>query len=166
MCSLCSRPVVLSLVGSSIIARLCLGLGQVLCHSACHAYVWMLPVLFGAWELALVAVLGHVVDCAVYDVACDPYVSYIVITNQDSTSSRLLPGLCCYHGCFYGLDYVLLLWPGQCGASMVWTMCLLTSMRERERERRELVTSNEAKQEHRIIEWYSLHGRETTYSGL
>jgi hypothetical protein len=48
--------------------------------------------------LELVALLGRVVDCAFY-VAYDPCVI--------SMACKLL-----------------LLWPGRCGASMVWTMCL------------------------------------------
>jgi ABC-type multidrug transport system fused ATPase/permease subunit len=58
--------------------------------------------LFGALELALMAVLGRVVDCAIY-VDYDPCASSIAWT-------LLLPWL--------------LLWPGLCGASMVWTLCL------------------------------------------
>jgi hypothetical protein len=44
--------------------------------------------LSGVFKLALV-------DCGSY-MAYVPYVTFV-------------PGLCCFHGCFYGLDYVMLL---------------------------------------------------------
>jgi hypothetical protein len=54
--------------------------------------------VFGALALARVAVLSCVVDCAFF-VAYDPYDIAMAWT-------------------------MLLLWPGRCGASMVYTLCL------------------------------------------
>jgi hypothetical protein len=49
---------------------------------------------FGVLKLALV-------DCA-------SYVAYVL--NIRNINVTFMPGLCCFHGCFYGLDYVMFIW--------------------------------------------------------